>query len=62
MSNEEHERLADVLHRIKGKVAISGYRCSLMDKLYKGWKRVDAMEKKCHSVKQARSEALWMNY
>lgn len=62
LKNQEHEELAAVLRKVKGKVAISGYRCALMNKLYKGWRRMDAPAKKCHSVKQARSEALWMNY
>jgi DNA adenine methylase len=62
MTNRQHEDLADLLNRVKGKAAISGYRCRLMDELYKGWRRVDAPAKKCHSVKKARSEALWMNY
>jgi DNA adenine methylase len=62
MSNEEHEKLAGLLGKVKGKVAVSGYRCALMDKLYRDWVRVDAPAKKCHSVKRARTEALWINY
>lgn len=62
MSNAEHRQLADVLKRCKGKVAISGYQCDLMDELYRGWKRIDAPEKNCHSVKKARREALWINF
>jgi DNA adenine methylase len=62
MDQEEHHELARTLHRIKGKVAISGYRCALMDKLYKGWRRFDADEKQCHSIKKMRQECLWMNY
>jgi DNA adenine methylase len=62
MSNEEHENLAGLLRKVKGKVAVSGYRCALMNKLYGDWVRVDAPAKKCHSVKQARTEALWINY
>lgn len=62
MSNGEHENLAGLLRKVKGKVAVSGYRCALMDKLYGDWVRVDAPAKKCHSVKRARSEALWINY
>lgn len=62
MSNEEHENLAALLNKVKGKVAVSGYRCALMDKLYGEWVRVDAPAKKCHSVKRARTEALWINY
>jgi DNA adenine methylase len=62
MSNEEHEKLAGLLKKVKGKVAVSGYRCALMDKFYGDWVRVDAPAKKCHSVKRARTEALWINY
>ena len=31
-----HRELAVLLGRIKGKAAVSGYRCDLMDALYKG--------------------------
>ncbi|MGO8757013.1 MAG: DNA adenine methylase [Terracidiphilus sp.] len=62
MKDAEHSELSFVLHRCKGKVAISGYRCDLMDELYKGWKRFDAPEKMCHSVKKSRTEALWVNF
>lgn len=62
MSNAEHEALSLLLNRVKGKVAISGYRCPLMDMLYREWRRFDSPAKKCHSVKQSRTEALWMNY
>ncbi len=62
MIDEEHEELAKVLHSVKGKVAISSYQCNLMDKLYWDWKCIEAPEKICHSVKEPRREALWMNY
>jgi len=62
MTNEDHEMLAEVLHSCKGKVAISGYRCELMDDLYGDWHRIDAPVKRCHSVKTYRQEALWANY
>lgn len=62
MADAGHQELAYTLNRCSGKVAISGYRCDLMDKLYKGWKRIDAPEKMCHSVKKARIEALWVNF
>ena len=62
MDQEAHHELARALHRVKGKAAISGYRCALMDKLYKGWRRFDADEKQCHSIKKMRQECLWMNY
>jgi DNA adenine methylase len=62
LTQAEHECLADALHRCRGKVALSGYRCELMDKLFHGWRRFDAPIKKTHSVKQLRQESLWMNY
>ena len=62
MSDLEHRELADTLHNIKGRAAISGYRNELYDSLYESWYRVDAPEKICHSVRQPRQESLWMNY
>ena len=62
MTDEEHKQLASALHRVRGNVAISGYRCDLMDTLYKDFKRHDALSKMCHSVKKLRREALWVNY
>lgn len=62
MIEDEHRQLAAVLARTKGKVALSGYRCDLMDSLYRDWRRFDAPEKFCHSIKKLRQECLWMNY
>lgn len=69
MSDDEHRELATVLHRVKGKVAVSGYRCTLMDELYQGWNVVAAPSRKAHStntradsLKQERTEVLWLNY
>lgn len=62
MMDDEHIQLAVALNKLKGKAAISGYRCDLMDTLYKGWKRFDAPYKQAHSIKQIRQECLWMNY
>lgn len=62
MTNAEHTELARALHKVKGKAAVSGYRCDLMDLLYKDFKRHDAPAKMCHSVKKSRQEALWVNY
>lgn len=62
MDEEQHHNLAAALRRIDGRAAISGYRCELMDRLYKGWRRFDASEKHCHSIKQLRQESVWMNY
>ena len=62
MTNEEHQELAKVLHKIKGKAAVSGYVCELMLDLYGDWRRIDASPRLCHSVKTIRQEALWVNY
>jgi DNA adenine methylase len=62
MTDAEHAVLAKALNRVKAKVAVSGYRCDLMDTLYKDLKRYDAPSKLCHSAKKPRSEALWVNY
>jgi len=62
MSDTEHTKLAEALHRAVGAVAISGYRCSLMDDLYGDWACVDAPEHLCNSSKTARIESLWLNF
>ncbi len=62
MTDRDHERLARALSKARAKVAVSGYRCDTMDTFYRGWRRVDAPSKKCHSVKKPRTEALWMNF
>lgn len=62
MDDSAHRELAYALRRCQGKVAISGYRCNLMDTLYEGWRRYDAPIKNCHSIKELREEAVWMNY
>lgn len=62
MDDAAHRQLAEGLRHCAGKVAVSGYRCDLMDELYKDWRRIDAPPKHCHSIKKLRQEALWMNY
>jgi len=62
MTDAQHRELAHVLRNVKGKVALSGYRCALMDELYGDWHSIEAMAKNCHSIKQLRTEVLWVNY
>lgn len=62
MSDREHERLAETLHQIAGKFAISGYHSPLMDRLYADCYCYEAPLKNCHSVKQPRQEVIWTNY
>ncbi len=62
MSNFEHTTLANLLNKVQGKVAISGYRCELYDELYKDWQIHIAPTKKALSIKSDRTEILWTNY
>ncbi len=69
MTNDEHCALAEILHSVQGKVALSGYHCKLMDELYSNWSYIEAPAKKAHStntrpdnLKQHRIEVLWVNY
>jgi DNA adenine methylase len=62
MTDNNHRELADVLINLKGKVALSGYRCDLLNQLYKDWNCIESPSKQCLSVKQPRTEILWTNY
>jgi DNA adenine methylase len=62
MTNDDHRKLAEVLHNVKGKVALSGYDGDMMDELYKDWTRIAAPVKMCHSKKTPRQEIVWVNY
>ncbi|MDW8141214.1 MAG: DNA adenine methylase [Candidatus Bipolaricaulota bacterium] len=62
MTDAQHKDLAELLHNVKGKVAISGYHCKLLDDLYADWHCVEAPTKNCHSIKKERQEVLWVNY
>lgn len=62
MTAKDHEELAEVLHSLNGKVALSSYRSPLIDSLYKDWNCIEAQERIIHSVKQPRREVLWTNY
>lgn len=62
MTDDQHRELAGVLRNVKGKVALSGYQCDLMEELYGDWQRIEAGERVAHSVKSPRQEVLWVNY
>lgn len=62
MTDNDHHKLSEVLHEVKGKVALSGYHCKLLDTLYKDWNCIESQPKQCLSVKQPRIEVLWTNY
>ncbi len=62
LTDHEHRLLANRLSSIEGRAAISGYRCPLMDDLYRDWNCIEAPVKHCHSIKKPRQEVLWVNY
>jgi len=62
MTDNDHRELAEVFTNLKGKVALSGYHCVLLDSLYKDWNCIESPSKQCLSVKQPRTEILWTNY
>lgn len=62
MTDDQHRELAELLHSVRGKVALSSYKCFLMEQLYSDWQCVEAEEKVIHSVKSTRKEVLWVNY
>ncbi len=62
LSDDEHADLAKQLRQTKGKVALSGYRCDLLDTLYSDWNLHLAPAKQSHAIKKTRQEALWTNY
>lgn len=65
MTDQDHIKLADILHHTKGKVCLSGYDCDLYMQLYKDWLCVKK-QTHCAGVKEdklsIRDEILWMNY
>ena len=62
MDDTDHEALADLLGSCAGRVAISGYRGDLADRIYGDFKRIDLPPKMCHSAKSPRQECVWTNY
>lgn len=64
MSDEQYAELASVLNAVNARVAISNYRCRLMDELYppRKWRRIECRAKTNHATKGSRVEVLWTNY
>ena len=57
--DDDHRRLADLLHACKGMVLLSGYPSPLYDELYPTWQRVEKQ-----TIKNSHAEAtecLWLN-
>ncbi len=62
MTDDQHRELAEVLHRVEGKVVLSGYQSPLMQELYGDWRSIEGVERLVHSVKMPRTEVVWVNY
>ena len=62
MTEEEYRALAETLWTVRGRVILSGYRTALYDELYRSWRREDADERLCRSVRKPRRESLWLNF
>ena len=60
MSKSDHRRLAEVLHRVKGMVIISGYKNDMYDNdLYSDWRKV--MKKTTNTNNLGVNEVLWIS-
>lgn len=61
-TDEDHFKLASKLQNIQGKAMLSGYDCSLMNDLYKDWRKVKLPVKKNNIRSGEVQEVIWMNY
>lgn len=60
MTDDDHRKLAGVLHAAQGMIVLSGYPCPLYDKeLYPDWQRVTC--KAFADAARPRTEGLWLN-
>jgi DNA adenine methylase len=62
MTDDQHRKLAGILKKCRGKVAVSSYRSPINKEIFKGWRCLEAPEKLCHSAKTMRREVLFVNY
>ena len=49
-------------NRLDREIGLAGYRTSLYDRLYRDWRRIDAEEHNCRSVRKPRQESVWLNF
>lgn len=60
MTDEQHIALADLLHKVKGKVVLSGYSSPLYERLYRGWARTE--RNSLADGARPRVEVIWANF
>ena len=61
-TDDDHYELATKLNQIKGKAMVSGYDCSLMNEIYKNWRKIKLPVKKNNIRSGKVQEIIWMNY
>lgn len=64
MKDSDHERLAELLHSLKGMIIISSYSSPLYEKLFHGWRTAQWTSGSFCSANtgnQKRTEVIWMN-
>lgn len=59
MDDDQHRRMAEQLHALRGTVVLSGYRCQLYDEMYADWLRLDRMA--LADGARQRMECLWLS-
>lgn len=59
LSDDDHRRLAEVLHDVRGMVLLSGYPSQLYSELYPGWRTETIPVTTDHNGKAA--EVLWLS-
>lgn len=58
MTEADHEKLAETLNEVKGKVILSGYHSDLYNALYSKWERVE--KESIADGRLPRTEVLWL--
>jgi DNA adenine methylase len=59
MSDDDHRKLAEVLHGVRGMVVLSGYPSTLYQELYPDWRRIERAA--FGDGASPRTEGLWFN-
>jgi DNA adenine methylase len=65
MTDDDHRRLAALLHRCKAKIVLSGYPSPLYSEFYSEWRRIEfdiANHAAGGKRKKRETECLWLNF
>ncbi len=61
MTDDDHRELAEVLHSVRGMVALSGYHSELYDELYDDWRRIERTSRTFSDSGKLATEVLWIS-